>query len=125
MAASLATLLNGIITVTDTSLSPSPTIITRNLNNPTLTAQTVFFDPFFGGGTVTLPAATVFIVYVKNIQASGNITVSFTPVGAGGASSLLLVPGAIFLYFMTSEAAGGISAVSTTASTSSEVMVAA
>lgn len=121
----LSALLNAILTVTDTSLNPSPTIVTRNLNNPTLLAATVFYDPFFAGGAVSLPAATVFLVYVKNLSATVNTTVAFTPVGAGVASSLLLLPGGLFLYFLPAETGGGISALSLTAATSTEVLVAA
>lgn len=125
MANQLSALLNAILTVTDTSLNPSPTIVTRNLNNPTLLAGTVFYDPFFAGGAVSLPAATVFLVYVKNLSATVNTTVGFTPVGAGVASSLLLLPGGLFLYFLPAETGGGISALSLTAATTTEVLVAA
>jgi hypothetical protein len=126
----LSVLLNATLSATDTTLSPSATIVTRNLNNPTLSATVVFYDPFFqaaaGGSVVTLPAATVWIVYVKNLDAAANLTVSFTPTG-GGAETCILVPGGVFLYFQPTEGAGGITALTLTASAgtiSTEVLVA-
>jgi hypothetical protein len=130
--ANVSVILSATITVTDTTLSPSPTIVARSLQNPTLAATTTFYDPFFqalaGGSAVSLPAATVFVVYVKNLSGATNLTVAFTPVGAGAASSLLLLPGGVFDYFLTAETGGGISAVTLTgggATCSAEVLVAA
>jgi hypothetical protein len=117
-------LLSGLLSVTDTTLTPSPEIVNRQFNDPTLAATTLFYDPFFqtinGTKTVNLPAATVWTVYVRNLSGSGNITVNFTPVG-GSTQTLVLVAGAtagaggIFLYFQTAETAGGITALSITA----------
>jgi hypothetical protein len=123
--ANLSVLLSASLITSDTTLSPSPQIITRSYNNPTFaTAVVEAFIAFWGGGALTLPAATIFVLHVKNLGA-GNTTVSFTPVGAGAASSLLLIPGAIFDYFLPGNTGGGISAVSTTAATTTEVYMAA
>jgi len=115
----LSVLLSATLSVTDTTLSPSATIVTRNLNNPTLAATVSFYDPFFQAGaaptTVNLPAATVWVVYVKNLDAAANLTVTFTPTG-GAAQTAILVPGGIFLYFQPTEGAGGITALSLTSS---------
>jgi hypothetical protein len=116
--ANLSVLLNATISVTDTTLTPSPTIVTRNLNNPTLAATVSFSDNFFqatGLTVVPLPAATVWVVSVKNLDAAANLTVTFTPSG-GVAETLVLVPGGIFMYFQPSEGAGGITALSLTPS---------
>jgi hypothetical protein len=116
--ANLSIILSATLTVTDTTISPSPTIVQRSLNNPTLLATVSFYDPFFqctGATTVNLPAATVWIVYVKNLDAAANLTVTFTPAG-GASETVLLVPGGIFLYFQPSEGAGGITALSLTPS---------
>lgn len=116
--ANLSILLSGSISVTDTTLAPSPTIVSRSFNNPTLAATATFFDPFFqaaaGGTAVTLPAATVYFAYVKNLSSTANLTVAFTPVGAGAASSVLLLPGGVFFYFLPAETGGGISALTLT-----------
>jgi hypothetical protein len=126
----LSVVLNATLSVTDTTLAPSPTIVSRSFNNPTLAATVSFYDPFFqaaaAGSAVTLPAATVWIVYVKNLDGAANLTVTFTPVG-GGAETCLLVPGGIFLYYQPTEGAGGITALSLTSSAgtiSTEVFVA-
>lgn len=126
----LSVLLNATLSATDTTLSPSATIVIRNLNNPALNATVVFYDPFFQAGaaptTVNLPAATVWVVYVKNLDAAANLTVTFTPTG-GGAETVVLVPGGVFLYFQPTEGAGGITALTLTASAgtiNTEVLVA-
>lgn len=120
----LSVLLNATLSATDTTLSPSATIITRNLNNPQLiNGLTVFYDPFFqataGGSAVSLPSppapATVWVVFVKNLDAAANLTVTFTPTG-GAAETLVLVPGGVFLYFNPTEGSGGITSLTLTAS---------
>src|SRR5579859_1448845 len=117
--ANLSVLLSANLTLADTTLSPSPTIVSRSLNNPTLAATVTFYDPFFqaaaGGSAVTLPAATVWVVYVKNLDLAANLTVAFTPAG-GASETCLLVPGGLFLYFQPSEGAGGITALTLTSS---------
>lgn len=127
----LSCLLNATITATDTTLSPSPTIIIRNLNNPTLAAITTYYEPFFQasnlGSVVNLPAATCFIAYVKNLDGAALLTVAWTAVGAAGSSTMILVPGGVFIYFQPSEANGGFTALTLTASAgtiSAEVFVA-
>ena len=131
MAGTLSILLNAVLSITDTSVTPNPTIVTRNLNNPTLPSAVVFaYDTQFQVGTsattFNLPATTVWIVYVKNLSASSNITVTFTPTG-GSSETLVLVPGGVFLYFQPAESAGGITALSLTSSSGTvgaEVLVA-
>lgn len=118
--ANLSILLNAVLTATDTITTPNPTVVTRNFNNPTLLATVYFHDLFFqaaaAGSVVTLPAATCWIAYVKNNDAAANLTVAWTAVGAAGSSSMLLVPGGVFVYFQPSEAAGGFTAMTLTAS---------
>lgn len=115
----LSVLLSATLSVTNTVLSPSPTPVITNLNNPTLAATVSFYDSFFQVGptptTVNLPAATVWVVYVKNLDPTATITVTFTPAG-GAAETCVLVPGGLFLYFQPSEGAGGITALTLTAS---------
>lgn len=138
--ANLSALLSATISVTDTTLTPNVTIVTRNYNNPTLTATTVFYDPFIQIGTsatvLTLPAATIFIVYVKNLSSAANILLNWTPNGGSAVNVGVIAPGGVFTHFMATETAGtaissitnGITAVSLTASasaTSAEVMLAA
>jgi hypothetical protein len=117
--ANLSIVLAATLTVSDTTLSPSPTIVSRSFNNPTNAATVSFYDPFFqaaAGTVVPLPAATCFIAYVKNLDAAANLTVSWTAVGAAGASTFLLVPGGVFVYFCPTEGAGGFTAMTLTAS---------
>lgn len=120
----LSIILQAQWVTTDTTLSPSPQIIQRSLNNPTLAATTEFYDPFFqtsnGTKVVTLPAATVWSVYVRNLSNTGPITVNYTPSG-GISTSIVLVQGAtagnggIFIYHQPAETSGGITALSLTA----------
>lgn len=120
----MSVLLSGLLSVTDTTLTPSPEIVNRQLNDPVLPVTSMFFDPFFqtiiGTRTVNLPAATVWAVYVRNLSGSGNMTVNFTPTG-GSSQNLVLVAGltagagGIFLYLQPAESAGGITALTITA----------
>ena len=125
----LSVVLAAQVNITDTTLTPSQQIVTRQLNNPTLAATVTFSDQFFqctGATVVPLPAATVWIVYVRNLDLAANLTVTYTPAG-GVASNMLLVPGGLFLYFQPSEGAGGITALTLTPSAgtiSADVIVA-
>lgn len=117
--ANLSILLNAILSATDTSISPSPTVFIRNLNNPNLSTGLVFFaNEFFqasnAGSPVTLPASPSFIAYVKNLDAAQNLTVAWTPTG-GASSSFVCVPGGVFIYFQPTEGAGGFTAMTLTA----------
>ena len=114
----LSVVLSATVTVTDTTLSPSPTIISRSLNNPTLLPTATFYDAFFqatvGGVAVSLPAATSFFAYVKNLSAANNLTVAWTAVGAAGSSTMLLLPGGVFIYALQAETGGGFTAMTLT-----------
>jgi hypothetical protein len=115
----LSIILSANFTVTDTTVSPSPQIITRSLNQPTLAATVAFYDPFFqctGATVVSLPSATCWVAYVKNLDAAANLTVAWTAVGAAGSSTMLLVPGGVFSYFQPTEGAGGFTAMTLTPS---------
>ena len=73
---------------------------------------------------ITIPLAaiggTAYFTYVRNLGAN-NITVAYTPAG-GSSTSVILLPqssnaGGIFLYAMTAETAGGVTALTLTAAT--------
>jgi hypothetical protein len=112
--ANLSILLNATLSATDVTLSPSTTIVIRNLNNPTLPATVAFYDPFFqaapGGSTVALPAVTCWVLYVKNLDSAANLSVSWNAIGSAGSSTFILVPGGVFLYMQPTEGAGGFQA---------------
>src|SRR2546426_9527030 len=121
MPANLTTTLSATFSVTDVTTTPAQTIVSRSLNNPTLLNHTVvFYDPFFqaaaAGSAVTLPAATAFIAYVKNLSATVNLTVAWTAVGAAGSSTMLLLPGGVFIYFLPAVTGGGFTAMTLTGS---------
>ena len=101
----LSAVLSSVISVSDTTITPSPTIITRNLNNPTFASTTVFYNPFMILGvlpvSVTLPAATVFIVYIKNLHATNNILVNWIPNNGVSRDVGIVAPGGVFMYFQT------------------------
>lgn len=78
-----------------------------------------------GAGTaLTLPAATIYFLYVKNLGGvngtpSGNITVQFQATGGAlnsAANSEILTPGGFKVYALSSGSAGGIIAVTLVAS---------
>jgi hypothetical protein len=117
--ANLSIQLQATISAADTTITPSPTPFTRNFNNPTLQgtvfSENLFFQASNTGSAVALPAPTVWVVYVKNNDAGTNLTVTWTTVG-GGLQTFVLPPGSVFTYFCTSETAGGVTALTLTAS---------
>lgn len=106
-----------------------------------LPATASIYADYFQVGTspisLTLPGATAFFVYIKNLSETATVSVTCTPQGGSvWASPLVLafnstVPdlGGVFLYCQPSEAnGGGISAISLVASANNtpiEVLVAA
>jgi hypothetical protein len=117
------------------------TATVQRVNSPiaTIVGQVAasFYDAFFpvpnpGPVSLTLPGATVWNVFVRNINTTNTISVIATPAGgAPWASPLVLAPNAIFVYmatFAANPAAGGITALtlgSNGANTFAEVMLAA
>ena len=85
----------------------------------TLSATTHFFDDYFQAATVAttvpLPATTVYSFLIIN-QGTNNVTVSFTPTG-GTAETIVVQPGGMLCSWEIAEAAGGITALSLTATT--------
>ena len=138
--ANLSVLLNATISVTDTVTNPNPTPITRNLNNPTLAVTTAVYEPFLIVGAapvvLTLPAATIFIAYIKNLHATNNVLVTWTPNGGVSVSAGIVAPGGVMMYFQATEAPGsavsgvsnGLTAITLTASAATtpvEILLAA
>lgn len=121
--------------VSDNTLSPAPVIFTRNLNVPQLLATSwdglEFVQVPNGTLALTLPASTIYCLYVRNLSNTNNLTLNYTPFGASSTSLLLLAgatagAGGYFIYHQPAETAGGITAVSLTgtAVTPAEVMMA-
>ena len=107
-------ILQGIVTLTNNLVSPAPYIANFDLQNPTLNATTVFYDPYFqattGGVSVPLPAAKVFGLIIQNLSTTNNLTIDVTPFG-GSLDPITLGPGGVFIYFDPTETGQGISAV--------------
>lgn len=111
----------------------------QRVNSPlsTLTAQVTasFYEPYLqigvGNTSLTLPATTIWVAYVRNLSGANNVTVTCTPAGgAAWVNGIILVPTAVFMYwaaFSSNPAAGGVTAITLTASganTPVEVMLA-
>jgi hypothetical protein len=72
------------------------------------------------GANIILPALVVFFVYVRNLG-TNSVALSYVPNG-GTVTSVILLPvgtnvGGIFLYALSAESGGGITAISATATT--------
>ena len=83
------------------------------------------------GTSLTLPASEVWVVYVKNLDAAANLTVQVQPFGGAlpsAANSPILTPGGVYIYWNSSEGAGGVIAVTLISSagpTAAEILLAA
>ena len=113
---------------------------TYRVNSPvgdiTLAATKAAYESYFnvagGAGTaLSLPAATIWFLYVKNLDTTANLTVQFQATGGSlnsAANSEILTPGGVKIYANPSEGAGGIIAVtliSSVGSTAAEILMAA
>jgi hypothetical protein len=125
MAANI-NLVNGI-SFSGVNEAANTTPLSIALSGITYVATAYYYNNFFQATTspttVALPAATVYVCYVRNLDSTNNLSVNFTPNG-GTASSLVLTPyasgsfGGFFCYFNTATTAGGITALTLTASSS-------
>lgn len=119
----------------------SSTRVNSSLGNPSLPAAESTYIDFLpiatGGGTVlTLPAATIYVLCIRNLGGinatpSGNITVQVQANGGAlptAANSPIILPNGVYAYWNVAETAGGIVAVTLVASvanTPCEILMAA
>jgi hypothetical protein len=106
--------------------------VNSSAGNPTFSATYVYYNAYENIGTspatLTLPDTTVWVAWVKNLSATANLTVTPTPVAGGTPLGYILVPGGVWAYWNPAKTAGGLSAISLTASalaTPVEVLLAA
>lgn len=128
MASNLNIILSGAAwQVVDNTSSTTP--VNFSLSNPTLGGSVESFIDYLpvaaGGGTVlTLPAATIWVLGIKNLgginaSPAGNITVQIQVTGGvlqTAANSPVIAPNGVFLYWQPTESANGIIAVTLVAS---------
>lgn len=106
------------------------------IGNITLSATSAVYEsytlvPASPGGALAMPASTMWVVYVKNLDPTAIITVQVQP--AGGAlpsavNSPKLPPGAVYIYWSPLETSGGIvgvTLISSVGNTPVEVLLAA
>jgi hypothetical protein len=107
-------ILQAVVTLTNNLVSPAQYIANFDLQNPTLNAATVYYDPYFqattGGISVPLPAAKIFALIVQNLSTTNNLMIDITPFG-GSLDPITVGPGGVFIYFDPTELGQGISAV--------------
>ena len=108
-------------TINGQAVATALNLVSTNIGTPVAGAQVIGYDAYsnIGSGSpsaITMPAATCWAVYVKNLGATNNLLVTCTPAGGSAwASPLVLLPGASFLYWAPYSAApgsGGITALS-------------
>lgn len=128
--ANASVILNGA-SIQVISSSDSSQLVSSSAGNPTLTATEVFYNAYVAVGTgstsLTLPATTVWVVWVRNLSTAATLSVTPTPASGGSPLTYILPPGGVFAYWCPSEGSGGINAVSLqgSASLSAEVLLAA
>jgi hypothetical protein len=107
-------ILQGILTRTDNTQSPSPYVVNLDFQNPTLNATKDYFDGFFqalttgsnvplgiGGGALT------FCIIVINRSLTNNLQITVTPTGGAAAIVGTIGPGGVFVLFDTTESGLG------------------
>lgn len=127
-------LTGGAIQVVDNAAN----IYRVNSTIATLIAQATaaFYDPYAlvptGSTALSLPAAQVWTLYVRNISSSNSVSLTLTPQGGSAwASPYVIAPLGIFctiVNYSSNPTVGGFSAVSWLASASStyaEILLAA
>lgn len=140
MASNLNVILSGA-TLQVVNTTDSTTRVNSSLGNPTLGGSESTYIDFLPiattpGTTITLPAATIWCLSVRNLgginaSPSGNIQVQLTVTGGvqfAAASSPLILPNGVFVYWNPAETAGGITAVTLIASVANtpvEILMAA
>jgi len=136
----VATNLNAVLTGGTLQLVDNAAATIR-VNSPitTVTGQVAssFYDLYYlvanpGPAAVTLPAATIWQVAIRNISGTNTISVTATPAGgAAWASALIIPPNGWFIYmatYSTNPGSGGITALSlgsSGANTYAEILLAA
>lgn len=113
MAITSSNLLSATITATD---SGSNVPINRGIGNPTLggTVGEFSLNQLLSAGAgvdnpISLPSATIFNLYIRNLAAPGGsiVTVKWTPTGGAAVTILALQPGSVIIFWEI-VAVGGI-----------------
>jgi len=121
---------------TASTVNPNAYRVNSPIGEITLAATKAAYESYFnvagGAGTsLSLPAATIWFLYVKNLDAVANLTIQFQAAGGSlnsSANSEILTPGGVKIYANASEGAGGISAItliSSVGNTAAEILLAA
>jgi hypothetical protein len=132
MAGFLNTVLTMELAVANTTLNTTPINGVPAAN--TQASTNVSYNPAFQVATTSTtiplptPAGTACqAVYIKNLDPANLLTVTYTAVGFSS-TSIVLPPGAVFLYFNPETTSGGgisaLSAQATTAAINAEVFLA-
>lgn len=102
--------------------------VNSSLASPTLPAAESSYSDFLpilaAGSAMTLPAATIWVLAIRNLGGingtpAGNITVRKQVTGGAltaAADSEIIMPNGVYIYWNTTETAGGIVAVTLIAS---------
>jgi|HubBroStandDraft_5_1064220.scaffolds.fasta_scaffold89275_3 hypothetical protein len=113
---------NGLIlNITETEITTSNVIINRSQQlNPTANVGT--YEGYYAIANtpqaLTLPAPVVYQFYIKNIDPTGNVTVSVTPQGGAAAVVCRLKPGDVSIpcWSISGDSTNGLVAVTLTPS---------
>lgn len=121
MSSFLNVIFSMSLSVVNTSLNTTP--LSDVPASVTQAATTPYYNPAFQVGTssttipVPPPNTTAQGFYIRNLDSTNPLTLTFTPVG-GSATSIVVPAGALFIYFNPeAKTGGGIGSISATAST--------
>ena len=109
-----------------TSAATSSQIVNSNSGSPTLASTVSVYEVLHltGSTLLTLPNATVFAVWIRNLTAGQTVECKLTPAGgAAPANGLILLSNGLFTYINTAETSGGVSAITLIPSAAMDVEV--
>lgn len=109
-----------------TSAATSSQIVNSNSGSPTLACTVSVYEVLHltGSTTLTLPAATTYFVWIRNLTAGQTVECKLTPAGgAAPANGLVLLANGMLTYVNTAETSGGVTAITLIPSAAMDVEV--
>ena len=112
-----AQLLNATLTLSAPTITGN--LVSSSAANPSAKAMAAFYEAYRQTSTtpdsVSIPVSPFYVVYIRNLSASADLSVTLTPAGGSAwASPVIINPAGIFTVFQnytTTPTTGGFTAL--------------